>query len=206
MREEIAMGKTYGYIRCSGVTQDKDNQRHGILEYANTKNLGKVTFTVETVSGKKSWKERGIKKIIDHLQTGDVLIISELSRLGRSMMDIMEILAELLRKEVKVYAIKGNYELADNIQSKVIAFAFSIASEIERDLISQRTKEALARKKAEGVILGRPVGRTSASKLDGKEDQIRELLRHGVAKAAIARILGVSRITLLDFIKSRKLL
>ena len=126
------------YVRTSTNKQDEENQRHAILSYVHEKDMGKVTFTREQVSGKKSWKERGIKKIIDHLQPGDTLIISEVPRPRSSMMDIMEILAELLRKEVKVYALKGNYELADNIQSKVIAFAFSIASEIERDLISQQ--------------------------------------------------------------------
>lgn len=195
----------YGYVRTSTNKQDEENQRHAILSYVHDKDMGKVTFTREQVSGKKSWKERGIKKIIDHLQTGDTLIISELSRLGRSMMDIMEILAELLRKEVKVYAIKGNYELADNIQSKVIAFAFSIASEIERDLISQRTTEALARKKAEGKTLGRPVGRRS-SKLEAHEAEIKELIAKKVTKANIAKIVGISRQGLNDYLKWKGLM
>ena len=137
--------------------------------------------------------------------TGDVLVVSELSRLGRSMMDVMSTLHTLTEGGVKVYAVKGDYELGDNLTSKMLAFVLTIAADIEGSLISARTKEALARKKAEGKVLGRPVGSTSKSKLDGQEGRIKELLGYKVPKASIAKMLEVSRITLIDFIKSRNL-
>lgn len=199
------MGKTWSYIRISTDKQDLENQRHGVLRFCNTRGLGQVEFVEDVASGGVKIKDRALGGLVDRLAPGDVLVVSELSRLGRSMLEVMGLLAALLERKITVYAIKGDYELKDNITSKVLAFALSIAGEIEKELISSRTREALARKKADGVKLGRPVGSISASKLDGKEDQIKELLRHKVAVAAAARILGVSRITLNDFIRSRGL-
>ena len=198
------MSKTYAYIRISTDKQDLENQRYSILEYANEKKLGNVEFIEETVSGKVSWKNRKLKDLIMQLQKGDNLIVAELSRLGRSMLEIMELLNILLFKGVNVYVVKGNYELKDDIQSKVLAFAFSLASEIERELISQRTKEALARVRAEGKKIGRPKGSYS-SKLDEKREYIEELLNKGVSIASIAKILGVHYQTMRNYIKRRKL-
>ena len=132
------MSKTYAYIRVSTDKQDLENQK-----FANNKKLGNVEFIEEAVSGRISWKNRKLKDLIDNLQSGDNLIVAELSRLGRSMLEIMELLSILMRKGVNVYVVKGNYELKDDIQSKVLTFAFSLASEIERELINQRTKETL---------------------------------------------------------------
>ncbi len=196
---------TYAYLRVSTNSQEIENQRYIALEFANSRQLGTVEFIEETVSGKVGWQKRNIAGLVDRLHKDDVLIIAELSRLGRSMLEIMELLSILVRKGTRVHAIKGGYELADNLQAKVLAFAFAMAAEIERELISSRTREALARRRAEGKPLGRPVGSLGRSKLDGKEEQIRELLGYGVAKAAIARILHVSRPALLDFIRSRHL-
>ena len=198
------MSKTYAYIRISTDKQDLENQRYSILEYANKKKLGNVEFIEETVSGKVSWKNRKLKDLIMQLQKGDNLIVAELSRLGRSMLEIMELLNILLSKGVNVYVVKGNYELKDDIQSKVLAFAFSLASEIERELISQRTKEALARVRAEGKKIGRPKGSYS-SKLDEKREYIEELLDKGVSIASIAKILGVHYQTMRNYIKRREL-
>jgi len=198
------MSKTYAYIRISTDKQDLENQRYVILEYVNKKKLGNVSFIEETVSGKVSWKNRKLKELIIQLQKGDNLIVAELSRLGRSMLEIMELLSILLRKGVNVYVVKGNYELKDDIQSKVLTFAFSLASEIERELISQRTKEALAKRKAEGKKLGRPKGSYS-SKLDKKQEYIKELLDKGVSIASIAKILGVHYQTMRNYIKRRNL-
>ncbi len=198
------MGKTYAYIRISTDKQDLENQRYSILEYANRKKLGNVEFIEETVSGKVSWKNRKLKDLIMHLQKGDNFIVAELSRLGRSMLEIMELLDILLSKGVNIYVVKGNYELKDDIQSKVLAFAFSLASEIERELISQRTKEALARVKSEGKKIGRPKGSYS-SKLDEKREYIEELLDKGVSIASIAKILGVHYQTMRNYIKRRNL-
>lgn len=204
IKREVTMA-VYGYVRISTNSQEGDNQKHGVLAFANEKNLGKIVFTEETVSGKIDWKKRELGNLIDRMKAGDVLIVSELSRLGRSMLECMELLSILTRKEVKVYAVKGNWEIGNGLQSKIIAFAFSLAAEIERELISSRTKEALARLKSEGRKLGRPVGTLGVSKLTGKEDEIKMLLGHKVAKAAIARMMHVSRPALYDFIESRKL-
>ena len=198
------MPKTYAYIRVSTDKQDLENQKYAILQFANDKKLGNVEFIEEAVSGRISWKNRKLKDLIDNLQSGDNLIVAELSRLGRSMLEIMELLSILLRKGVNIYVVKGNYELKDDIQSKVLTFAFSLASEIERELISQRTKEALAKRKSEGKNLGRPKGSYS-SKLDDKKEYIKELLDKGVSMASIAKILGVHYHTVRNYIKRRNL-
>ena len=145
-------------------------------------------------------------KLLQSLKKEDILIVSELSRLGRNLMEVMSILHDCMEGDIKVYAVKEGYELGNNINSKVLAFAFGLSAEIERNLISQRTKEALARKKSEGVKLGRPKGSLSKeTKLTGKEEEIKGLLNKQVSISAIGRILGVHRLTVDSFIKSRKL-
>lgn len=184
-KKEGVKNRAVAYIRVSTNDQDVENQRLEILKLANERSLGKVEFVEETVSGRKSWKEREIALVLDGLVKGDALVVSELSRLGRSMLEIMEILSIAVRAGVRVYAAKGGWSLDGSLQSKVVAMALSMASEIERDLISQRTKAALATKKAQGVILGRPKG-LGKSKLDEHRDEIVEFLRLGVPKKRIA--------------------
>ena len=150
------------------------------------KTLGKVRWVEETVSSRISWKKRKIAQVIDELAEGDNLIVSELSRLGRSMLECMEILSIATDKKVNIYAIKGNWQLDGSIQSKIIAMAFSMAAEIERDLLSQRTKEALAARKRAGVKLGRPAG-VGKSKLDQHRPEIEALLNNGATQKYIAK-------------------
>lgn len=196
----------YGYIRVSTDKQTVENQRFEIERFCEKEGLTIGDWIEETQSGTMNYRKRLLGPLLDKLQKGDTLICAELSRLGRNLLVIMEILNRLMEKEVKLWTIKDNFRLGDDIQSKVLAFAFGLSAEIERNLISQRTKEALARKKAEGVILGRPKGSTnSVRKLTGKEDEIRELRAKGISKSAIGRILGVHRLTVAEFIESNNL-
>jgi DNA invertase Pin-like site-specific DNA recombinase len=196
----------YAYIRVSNDKQTTKNQRYEILKFANEKKMVIDHWIDETVSGTKRVKDRKLGRVIEGLGQQDTLITTELSRLGRSLMEVMSILHDLMDKKVKVLTTKEKYELGDNINSKVLAFAFGLSAEIERNMISQRTKEALARRKAGGIILGRPKGSLSkTTKLTGKEDSIKELLSKKVPVSSIAKILGVHRLTVVNFIKSRKL-
>lgn len=195
----------YAYLRVSTGKQDGENQKVGIEDLAKRLNLTIDEYIDdEGVSGTKEPEKRELGKLMKMLKPGDVLLAGEISRLGRSLFMVMRILEHCMNNGVKVYTAKDGYELGDNIQSKVLAFAFGLAAEIERDMISRRTKEALTRKKAEGVILGRPVGRKSSKvKLSGEEDAIRELLNQGVPKVQIAKIFNVNRNTLTKFINER---
>ena len=194
----------YGYIRVSTDKQTVENQRFEINRFCKQENLKVDKWIEETISGSKTYDKRALGKLLKDIQKDDILICAELSRLGRNLFMIMEILNICMRKECKVWTIKDNYRLGDDIQSKVLAFAFGLSAEIERNLISQRTKEALARKKAEGVVLGRPVGSKSKKvKLSGQEEVIRVLLERNVSKCEIARIFGVDRMTVASFIKNR---
>jgi len=194
---------TYTYVRVSTDKQETENQKYEILRYANDRKLGNVEILEETVSGRKSWKERQLGKLVEKIQKGDILIVTELSRLGRSMLEIMEILSILLRKGTEIHIVKSQQILKDDLQSKVFAMAFSIAAEIERELISQRTREALQRRKAEGKPLGRPRGSYS-SKLDRYREQIEELLSKGVSISSIAKIIEVPYSTVYSYVQRRK--
>ena len=197
----------YGYIRVSSDKQTVENQRFEILRFAKNNSIVVDGWIEETISGTTRYDKRQLGKLLEKVKKDDMIICSELSRLGRSLFMIMEILNQCMQRECRVWTIKDGYRLGDDIQSKVLAFAFGLSAEIERNLISQRTKEALARKKAEGVVLGRPKGRKSTKvKLSGKEEVISELLRQGVKKTEIARIFKVNRNTLSKFIIDKKLL
>jgi DNA invertase Pin-like site-specific DNA recombinase len=197
---------TYGYIRVSTDKQTVENQRFEINQYCTKNNAVIERWIEETVSGTKTVQERKLGKLLKKMKKGDILICSELSRLGRTLLMIMGILNECMNREIQVWTIKDGYRLGSDISSKVLAFAFGLSAEIERNLISQRTKEALARKKAEGIILGRPKGsKNSIKKLTGKEAEIKELLKKNVSISAIARILGVHRLTVAKTMKDHGL-
>lgn len=191
----------YGYIRVSTDDQTVENQRFEINNFAQRNNFIIERWIDETISGTKEVEKRKLGALMKKLKPGDRLICSELSRLGRTLFMIMDVLNYCMKNDIQVWTIKDNYRLGDDIQSKVMAFAFGLAAEIERNLISMRTKEALARKRAEGVILGRPKGSLSSKKkLTGHEKRIKELHESGVSKSAIAKILKVHRITVAKFI------
>ena len=194
----------YGYIRVSSDKQTVENQRFEINNFCKKEKLVINDWIEETISGTKNYTKRQLGNLLKKVHKDDIIICSELSRLGRNLFMIMEILNICMTKECRVWTIKDNYRLGDDIQSKVLAFAFGLSAEIERNLISQRTKEALARKKAEGIVLGRPKGRKSAPekyKLHGKKSLIEELLKAKISKRQIAQICKADRNTLYRFIK-----
>ena len=189
----------YGYIRVSSDKQTVENQRYEINNFCSKEIIVIDGWIEETISGTKSYNKRELGRLLNKIKKDDLIICAELSRLGRNLFMIMEILNICMTKECKVWTIKDNYRLGDDIQSKVLAFAFGLSAEIERNLISQRTKEALARKKAEGVILGRPKGRKTTiekRKLYSKNNLIKELIKVGVSNRKIAQICKVDRNTL----------
>ena len=194
----------YGYIRVSSDKQTVENQIFEIVRFSQKEVIQIDGWIEETVSGVKDYGKRELGTLLDNLQYNDLIICSELSRLGRSLFMIMEILNQCMNKGCRVWTITDGYRLGDDIQSKVLAFAFGLSAEIERNLISQRTKEALARKRAEGIVLGRPKGRKSSKlKLTGEETAIMTLRARGVSISEIARIYKVNRNTVSTFIRNQ---
>jgi len=190
-----------GYLRVSTADQNIEKNKADILHLANHHDLGRVRFVEEKISGKVSWRERKVAEVLESLQANDAIVVSELSRLGRSMLECMGILSVAAQKRVNVYSVKGAWRLD---QSKIIAMAFSMAAEIERDLISQRTKEALRFKKAQGMKLGRPTG-PGKSKLDPYRPEIESLLANGSTQKFIARRYHTTEANLHNWLKKRGL-
>ena len=196
----------YGYIRVSSDKQTVENQRFEILRYCEANGRAIDAWIEETISGTKKWDKRKLGELLHMVEEGDCIICSELSRLGRSLYMIMDILSYCMERGATVLTIKDNFRLSDDIQSKVLAFAFGLSAEIERNLISQRTREALAKRKADGVKLGRPKGALSKrTKLTDKDSAIRVLLAEGSNYSQIARLLHVDRTTLMRYCKRHDL-
>ena len=197
----------YGYIRVSSDKQTVENQRFEISNFCEKVDVEIDDWIEETISGTKNYDKRKLGKVLKRINKGDLLICSELSRLGRSLFMIMDILNICLSKEARVWTIKDNYRLGDDIQSKVLAFAFGLSAEIERNLISQRTKEALKRKREEGIILGRPKGSSKPEhyKLYGKDQKIITMLEQKISKTKIAKQMKVNRLTLSKYIKMKNI-
>lgn len=200
----MSKSRTVAYLRVSTADQDLEKNKVDILHLANDKDLGQVEWVEEHISGSVSWRRRGIARILDELQAEDTLVVSELSRLGRSMLECMEILSIASQKGIKLYAVKGNWQLDGTIQSKIMAMAFAMAAEIERDLISQRTKEALAARKRAGKKLGRPKG-SGKSKLDKYRPEIEALMANGATQKFIAERYGTTEANLSRWLKKHGL-
>lgn len=192
----------YGYLRVSTDKQTLENQEFEIKTFCEREHISIDKWITETISGTKDFEKRKLGKLLRKLKKGDVLICSEISRLGRNLLQIMTILNICMKKESQVWTIKDNYRLGVDIQSKVLAFAFSLSAEIERNLISQRTKEALHRIRASGRKLGREFGsRNKKHILDGREQSIARLLNKGVPKTQVAKMMGVSVTTIYNFLE-----
>lgn len=197
--------KVIGYLRVSTTDQDLSKSEASILKYANENDLGKVSFISEKVSGTKSWKNRKLREVVDSLSAGDVLIVPELSRLGRSLVEVLEVLNLLKDMNVSVYSTKERFQLnGKDISCKVISTMLALFSEIERDLISARTKEGLEEAKRKGKLLGRPKG-PGKSKLDKFSVEILALLRNGSRKNFIAQRYGVTPASISNWLRTRGL-
>lgn len=200
--------KTIAYLRISTGGQDLNSQRLAILNYAHIHRLHIDDFLEIKVSSKKSSKERGLDQLFTSMRSGDLILVSELSRLGRSVGQVIQIVDNLIKHNIRLIAIKENIHLEgkQDIQTKMTITMFGLFAEIERDLISERTREGLVAARAKGRILGRPKGAWGQSRLDGKEGEIKSLLAKKVSKASISKIMDVSRSSLLHFIDSRQLI
>jgi DNA invertase Pin-like site-specific DNA recombinase len=195
---------TYAYIRVSTDKQTVENQRFEINKFIKMTGLTIDSWIEETISGTVSPKKRNLGRILEQVKKGDIIICSELSRLGRNMFMIMSILNILMERGVIIYTVKERYKLGEDLTSKVLAFAFSISAEIERTLISQRTTEALRRRKADGIKLGRPKGKKNSHyKLSGCDKKIRMMLKEGYPKTLISKQLNVSTSTLYSYMKQK---
>ena len=188
------MSKTVAYIRASTIAQDVNNQRHEILEYGHREGIKVDTFIEVTVSSRHSSRQRRIEELQDRLEPGDTLIVTELSRLGRSTGEVILLINQLVAYGVIVLIIKQNLRLGEGLQditAKVMVTLLALFGEIERDFISLRTKEALAAKKAQGIVLGKPKGTIQSSMYDKDRERIKELLSLGVPqKRIVERHLG----------------
>lgn len=194
---------TYGYIRVSSDKQTVENQRFEINKFCAAHGMKIDDWIEETISGTKTYQSRKLGELLNNTQKGDTIICSELSRLGRNLFMIMEILNICMVRSCRLWTIKDGYHLGDDINAKVLAFAFGLSAEIERNLISQRTKEALARKRAEGVHIGRPVGRHTKIerlRLNKYHEQIVELILSGKSLCSISRILNINRNSLRRYV------
>ena len=196
----------YAYLRVSTDQQDVNNQRHGILEYANKMGLAGLQFVEDTSSGKTNWKERKSGGLLQQtMLPGDTIIFAEVSRMARSVLQVLEILEYAAKNTFQVHIAKQNMKFDDSLNSKITATVLGLAAEIEREFISARTKEALAKRKAEGVVLGRPKGKAETVKLDAHEKDIRRYLKLGISKRSIAKLVDCSPSTLYEWLDRHKI-
>lgn len=193
------------YLRVSTEKQLLENQRNEIVRFAQKRGLTIDKWQMEKVSGTKSKEERKLEAVLRRMKTDDILIVSEMSRLSRTMLEIMAILNLCIQKQIILYSVKEGYSFENNMTSKIMGFAFGMAAEIERNLIAARTKEALAYRKAQGVILGRPVGSCSQKKVLIENDAaLHRMISEGIPKNEIARRFGVSKTTFYSYLKEQK--
>lgn len=187
----------YIYLRVSTSAQDTQNQLHGIRQYCQERGIEPDSVVEDTVSGSVVWTSRRIGELLSIADKGDVLLVAEVSRLARSTLQVLEILKYASERQVSVVIVKNGLAFDNSMQSKITATILGLAAEIERDFISMRTREALAKRKASGQQLGRPHGALAKSyKLDEKRLEIERYLKLGINQTAIAKLVGVSRPTL----------
>lgn len=193
----------FAYLRVSTNKQDTENQKLSVLDYCNRHGLISVAYIEDTSSGKSPWQNRPIGKILEKANGDDHIIVAEVSRLGRSTLQVLEILEHAASRQVSVHIAKSNMVMDGSMQSTITATILGLAAQIEREFISTRTKEALSQRKAQGIQLGRPKGQAATLKLDADRDQIIDYLKKGVSKRSIARIVGCSPATFYAWLKRR---
>lgn len=193
----------WAYLRVSTDAQDVANQRHGLLEYANACALVPVSMIEDSASGKTPWQGRELGALLDRAKEGDTILVAEISRIARSTLQVLEFLQAAAARGVSVHVTKSKMIMDNSMQSKITAVVMGLAAEIEREMIAARTKEALAKRKAEGVKLGRPSGEAATLALDASAAQIKDLLAKGVSKRSIAKIVECSPQTLYSWIARR---
>ena len=198
------MPQIYAYLRVSTDAQDVANQRHGVVKYCADKRLLEPLFIEDTASGKTDWRSRQLGKIIERAVAGDVIVVSEVSRLARNTLQVLEIGRDCIARGVHLHVAKNGIVFDDSMQSKIVATVLGLVAEIERDFISSRTKEALAKRKAEGMKLGRPTGGVKKLRLDPVADKIDDYMSKGIDKRSIAKLLGVSPGTIYAWLKVRR--
>ena len=198
------MSRTIGYLRVSTAEQDVEKNKFDILNLANDKKLGNVDWIEEKVTGTKNWRKRKLGEVFETLVAGDTIIVSELSRLGRSTLQILEIMKLAKERNIAVHAVKGSWSLNGTMESKIVLNMLAMFADIERDLISERTKEGLKAVKARGVKLGRPKG-PGKSKLDTNREEITALLNNGASKAYVARRYETSQPNLYNWLKKNSM-
>lgn len=194
----------YAYLRVSTDAQDVNNQKLGVLEYCARQSLGVPILVEDTASGKMNWTERELGQLLNRTSPGDVLVVAEISRMARSALQVLEVMKVAAEKSIAVHVVKNAMIMDGSIQSKIYATIFGLAAEIERDFIAQRTREALARKKADGFTLGRPVGEAEKLALDAYATDIDRYLEIKLGKRDIAKLLGVSPNTLYSWLRRRR--
>lgn len=193
----------YGYCRVSTAHQHEENQHFVIENFAKQNNLQIDAWVEEKISSSKKLQDRKLGKLLNKLQSGDILITTEISRLGRSLLEVMGILQNCLEKNCQIWTLKENFRLGSDIQSKVLAFAFGLSAELSKSLLQERVRESLARLKANGKKLGRPIGAKSKSlKLSKNKKRINRLVNKGISKNEIARIMRVNKSTLYNYMRN----
>ena len=195
----------YAYLRVSSDSQDVANQKHGIYDYTNKVGIGNLVFVEDVVTGKKKWRQRKLGALVEGMTSGDCIVFAEVSRIARSTLQVLEVLEVCMEKKINVYIAKQNLQLDGSMQSRITATVLGLAAEIEREFISMRTKEALAARKKNGMILGRPKGHAEKLKLDAKRDQIEKYLKMGLGIRPTAKLIDEAPSTLRDYMKRREL-
>ena len=198
------MPQVFAYLRVSTDAQDVANQRHGVVRYCADKGLLSPIFIEDTASGKTDWRTRPLGQLVTRAGQGDVIVVAEVSRLARSTLQVLEIGRECIERGVHLHVAKNGIVFDDTMQSKIVATVLGLVAEIERDFISARTKEALAKRKAEGMKLGRPAGPARTLRLDMHADKIDEYLAKGIDKRSVAKLLDVAPNTLYSWLKVRR--